>query len=53
MKNEKRNLSLMRLAYEPARPRRPQAEQKALPGPLFDATVIGLAIAFAIGSLFG
>jgi hypothetical protein len=48
MKNEKRNLSLWRLAYEPKPTRR---EQKPLPGPLFDATVIGLAIAFAIGSL--
>lgn len=53
MENEKRNPSLMRLAYEPVPQRRTHAEQKALPGPLFDATVIGLAIAFAIGSLSG
>jgi hypothetical protein len=51
MENEKRNSSLMGLAYEPAPVRYKQPEQKALPGPLFDATVIGLAIAFAIGWL--
>lgn len=51
MENEKRNRSLMELAYEPAPRRYPQRKQEALPGPLFDATVIGLAIAFAIGSL--
>lgn len=53
MENEKRNPSLTRLAYEPVPKRFKQPEQEALPGPLFDATVIGLAIAFAIGSLFG
>lgn len=51
MENAKRNHSLVELAYRPSPRRYPQPEQKALPGPLFDATVIGLAIAFAIGSL--
>lgn len=40
----------MELAYQPAPRRYTQRKQEALPGPLFDATVIGLAIAFAIGS---
>lgn len=48
MENEKRNLSLMRLAYEPVQKR---PEQKPLPGPLFDVTVVVLTLAFAIGSL--
>jgi len=53
MENEKRNLSLTRLAYEPAPKRFKQPKQEALPGPLFDVTVIGLAVIFAIGSLWG
>lgn len=53
MENEKRKLSLARLAYEPASRRHRQPEQKALPGPLFDVTVVGLAVAFAIGALWG
>jgi hypothetical protein len=51
MENAKRNHSPVELAYQPPPRRYLQPEQKALPGPLFDATVIGLAIAFAIGSL--
>jgi hypothetical protein len=53
MENVKRNPSLLELAYEPAPPRRRRAEQQALPGPLFDVAVIGLAVVFAIGSLWG
>jgi hypothetical protein len=51
MENEKRNHSLTRLAYEPAPMRYKQPEQKALPGPLFDATVVVLAIALGVGVL--
>jgi hypothetical protein len=51
MENVKRKRSPLVLAYESAPKRYGQHEQTALPGPLFDATVIGLAIAFAIGSL--
>lgn len=50
MEHQEKKTSRTRLAYEPT-PRRKKQEAD-LPGPLFDATVVVLAIVFAIGYLW-